>query len=110
MLTLLSGEHVHQADTVNETLLAAMTKNAPPVAERVPGISKEIASVIDRALAFDPKERFPDARAMQAALREAYSDWRMSDEQRAAGRESRHDHRVHVGLTVVLLALPVAFG
>lgn len=69
MFTLLSGKCVHSAETINQLLLAAMTKPAPLVSSVVPGIPKALAAVIDRSLAFDPRNRWPDARAMQHALR-----------------------------------------
>jgi serine/threonine-protein kinase len=69
MFTLLSGRCVHHAETINQLLLAAMTKPAPPVASVVPGIPPALAALIDRALAFDARNRWPDARAMQHALR-----------------------------------------
>ena len=72
MFTLLAGRLVHSADTVNELMLAAMTKPAPPVASVVPGLSAPVAHLVDRALAYDIAARWSDARAMQAALRSAY--------------------------------------
>ncbi|MEP7119525.1 MAG: serine/threonine-protein kinase [Byssovorax sp.] len=70
MFTLLSGQCVHHsAENINLLLLAAMTKPAPPIAGVVPGIPAALAAVIDRALAFDPRHRWADARAMQQALR-----------------------------------------
>ena len=69
MFTLLSGRCVHHAETINQLLLAAMTKPAPPIAGVVPGIPAALGSVIDRSLSFDPRHRWADARAMQKALR-----------------------------------------
>jgi hypothetical protein len=68
MYTLLSGRTVHEADTLNKLLLAAMTKPAPPLAGILPGIAPALAAVVDRALAFDQAHRWPDARSMRAAL------------------------------------------
>jgi serine/threonine-protein kinase len=72
MFTLLAGRLVHHAETVNELMLAAMTKPAPPLASMVPGIPGAVAHLVDRALAYDIKARWPDARTMQLALRAAY--------------------------------------
>jgi serine/threonine-protein kinase len=72
MFTLLAGRLVHNAETVNELMLAAMTKPAEPLASVVPGIPAAVAHLVDRALAYDIKARWPDARSMQAALRAAY--------------------------------------
>ncbi len=71
LFTLLAGRLVHQAVTVPQLLLAAMTKPAPPLRSIQSDVPAAIAAVIDRALAFDRDARWPDARSMQRALREA---------------------------------------
>jgi serine/threonine-protein kinase len=63
---------VHEAPTVNEQLLAAMTQPAPPLKSVVPGVSVEVAAIVDRALAFDKANRWPNARSMQDAVGRAY--------------------------------------
>src|SRR6185503_20204629 len=73
LFTLLTGRIVHEAATVNQLLLAAMTKPAPPLRKIFPELPRPIAAAIDRALAFDREKRWPDARSMQRALREARS-------------------------------------
>ncbi|AUX45443.1 protein kinase [Sorangium cellulosum] len=73
MFQLLSGRYVHEAETLPLLLLAAMTQPAPPMASVVPGLPPAIAGVLDVALAFDPDRRWPNARAMQHALRQARS-------------------------------------
>jgi eukaryotic-like serine/threonine-protein kinase len=72
MFTLLSGRIVHESKSVSDVLVAAMTKPAPPVTAKAPGVDASIAALVDRALAFDPNERWPDARSMQEAVRQAY--------------------------------------
>src|SRR6185312_803897 len=72
MFTLVSGRLVHEAGTVNELMVAAMTKRARPVAWLVPSLPPPVAAVIDRALAYDAAARWPDGRTLQAALRAAY--------------------------------------
>jgi eukaryotic-like serine/threonine-protein kinase len=69
MFTLLTGRYVHSGETLNQLLLAAMTKPARPIATVVPGVPQKLAEIIDRALAFDADKRWPDARSMQQALR-----------------------------------------
>ncbi len=74
MFTLLTGKNVHEGRTTNELLLSAMTRPAPPVASLEPGVRVAVASVVNRALAFEKPRRWPDARAMQEAVRHAYSE------------------------------------
>jgi serine/threonine-protein kinase len=71
LFSLLSGRLVHQAATVQQLMLAAMTKPAPSLRSVAPEVPPSIAAVVDRALAFDRGARWPDARAMQRALRDA---------------------------------------
>jgi len=73
MFALLTGRFVHQAGTLNEQLLAAMTTVAPAIGTVLPDLDPEVARVVDRALAPSADDRWPDARAMQAGIREAYA-------------------------------------
>jgi serine/threonine protein kinase len=73
LFTLLSGRFVHEGgQTSNEQMLEAMTKAAPKLASVVPDIPAEVAALVDSALSFEREDRWPEARAMQRALREAY--------------------------------------
>jgi serine/threonine-protein kinase len=74
MFSLLSGRCVHEGETANEVLLAAMTQQAPPLAEGCPDVPPEVAAVVDRALSFERDARWPDAAQMLAALRDAVAD------------------------------------
>ncbi len=88
----------------------------PPLATRT--LPRELAAIIERALAPDPEARYPDARALAADL-EAYLDGRIvaahdySSWQRL--RRFVRDHRLPLGIgatVVVTLAvvLPFAFS
>jgi serine/threonine-protein kinase len=72
MFKLLTGRVVHVADTINEQLLAAMTKPAPPLATLVPTVPIPVVEVVDKALQYVKEDRWADARAMQRAIRDAY--------------------------------------
>ncbi len=69
MFTALTGHRVHQGRTDNEELLSAMTRRAPSIRTVAPDVSPDVAHVVDRALAFEKEARWPDARAMQSAVR-----------------------------------------
>lgn len=73
LYALLSGRPVHDAGTPMEVVIAAATAQARSVALAAPGVPPRIAHVIDRALAFKKEARWPSARAMQQALRDAAS-------------------------------------
>jgi eukaryotic-like serine/threonine-protein kinase len=74
MLALLLGRRPRLADTANEELLLAMTEPLPRALNLVHGLPPEIANVIDRAVSFQREDRWPNARAMQEALRAALAN------------------------------------
>jgi serine/threonine-protein kinase len=71
MFRLISGKYVHEAETGNETLLRAMTEPAPAFASVYAETFPELTEVVDTALAFEREKRYPDAKAMQVAVRKA---------------------------------------
>ena len=71
---LLSGRYPHEAETPNEVLLLAMTEPAPKLASAVPDAAPKLQTLVDKAMAFDKNDRWADARAMQAAAREALEE------------------------------------
>ena len=73
MFTLLSGRYVHEAETANERLLAAMTQAAPSIATLLPSLPSQVIQLVDVALAFEKDRRWPSARAMQERARDAYA-------------------------------------
>jgi serine/threonine-protein kinase len=64
---LLSRTPVREPGSEIEQLLRAMTRPAPSLAG-VAALPRSVVAVVDRALAFDREDRFPDARSMQLAL------------------------------------------
>jgi serine/threonine protein kinase len=71
LFTCYSGRFVHEANQATALLYQAMTQPAPKLADIVHDVPPAFAAVVDRALAFEREARWPDARAMQAAVREA---------------------------------------
>jgi serine/threonine-protein kinase len=69
MFWAVSGRAVHEGSTINETLVAAATRPAPPLASVAPHAGEELASIVDRALAMDRAARWQDAGSMRDALR-----------------------------------------
>jgi serine/threonine-protein kinase len=74
MFTLLSGHYVPQADTLEELVVFAATRPARLLATVADPMPPPVARVIDRALAFEKADRWPDARSMQEALDRAYEE------------------------------------
>ena len=71
MFQLLTGRLVHDAATPNAALLAAATVPVRPIRALKPELPEDVAAIIDRALAFERKERWPNASAMRLALARA---------------------------------------
>ncbi|MBS2018318.1 MAG: protein kinase [Deltaproteobacteria bacterium] len=69
LFVVLSGESVHEGGDAKAKLIATARTPARPIQEVVADIPRSVAAVIDRALAFDKKKRWPDAYAMREALR-----------------------------------------
>jgi serine/threonine-protein kinase len=74
MFTLASGHFVHEAETAEEMIIRTGSQPARSIHAVLPDAPPAIASVIDRALVFAKEQRWPDARAMRAALGVAYRD------------------------------------
>jgi len=72
MFAMISGQYVHEAETMQEMLIRAGSMPARGVLLVAPELAPRVAEVIDRALAFAQEDRWPDARAMQAILEDAY--------------------------------------
>ena len=72
MFTCMSGEAVHAYEAVSALLVAAASRQARSLASvRFKDIPREIIAVVDKALALEKARRWPNARAMQEALRKA---------------------------------------
>ena len=71
MFTLLSGRFVHQAASEHERMIVSATRRAPSLATVAPGMPVAVTAIVDRALAFERIERWPDAASMQRAVRTA---------------------------------------
>jgi eukaryotic-like serine/threonine-protein kinase len=69
MFRLLSGHLVHERATNQECAIATATEPAPSLASLSDGTPRGLCAVVDRALSFDPAQRFASAREMLSALR-----------------------------------------
>jgi serine/threonine protein kinase len=65
---MLSRKPPHHAKTADEMMQAAARHPPTPIAALVPGVPAELSTIVDKALAFDPAQRYPDARALAEDL------------------------------------------
>ena len=68
MFQLLTAEVVHPSRNDNELLVLAATEPARSLAVLRPDLDAPLVHVVDRALAFERGNRWPNARAMSSAL------------------------------------------
>ena len=72
MFTLVTGRTVHdELDNVSQ-MRAVLGNPAPRVATLAPNLHPAVADLVDNALTFDQRRRWPDARMMRMAVRAAY--------------------------------------
>ncbi|MEZ4311360.1 MAG: protein kinase [Polyangiaceae bacterium] len=75
LYALLSGQRLHQGRSDNEAFLLAATTPAPSLARIAPFLPVDVIALVDKALSWDPRNRFESAAAMRkqtAALQEKY--------------------------------------
>jgi serine/threonine-protein kinase len=66
MFRLITGQHLYPTDNELQLIMQMATEPAPAVRSVCPGLPEGMARVIDRALAFDREQRYPDAASMRA--------------------------------------------
>ncbi len=74
MFRMLVGEAPHRAGSDVELMMKVLSEPAPRLASVVGSVRADVARVVDRALAYDRDARFPDALAMQTAVRAARNE------------------------------------
>jgi len=68
MYEALTRQQPFTGTNYNAILFAIQQKQPPPLRDLRPDVSPELTAVIERAIAKDPADRFPTARAMDDAL------------------------------------------
>ena len=72
MFTLLSTLNVHEGESAQEVVFQAASTPARSLASVMPKMPSAIVTIVDRALAFEPKDRWADAAEMHGAIADAY--------------------------------------
>jgi eukaryotic-like serine/threonine-protein kinase len=73
MFRVLTGRPVHDAKGATERLFQAMKDRAPSLGIVAPHLPTWVVGVVDKALAFDKKERWGTAEEMRKAVRETFA-------------------------------------
>jgi WD40 repeat protein/serine/threonine protein kinase len=110
---VLAGGPPYTGDDPETVLERLVREPPPPVAERTPGVPRELVAIVERAMARDPADRYPSARELAADLRRFlagqlvaahdYPWWQLS------WRFVRR-HRVALGIAASSLVALVGFG
>ncbi|HTJ81027.1 MAG TPA: protein kinase [Polyangiaceae bacterium] len=70
LYAILSGQRLHQGRSDNEAFILAATQPAPSLARIAPDLPVEVIALVDKALAWDPRNRFESAAAMRDECRQ----------------------------------------
>ncbi len=70
MYEALTGAPPHANKALGAVILAICSEPAPPLRERAPWVSEEVATLVHRAIALEPRQRYASAAEMQAAIAE----------------------------------------
>jgi len=65
---LITGERINKGRTEGEALVMAATKPVPSIARIAPDLPVEVVALVDKALAWDKRNRYAGAREMQSAV------------------------------------------
>jgi eukaryotic-like serine/threonine-protein kinase len=74
MFTLLSGEHVHVAESSSEHLVKAATIHARSLARALPGVPANVEALVAKALAFEKSDRWENAAEMRMEVSRVRED------------------------------------
>jgi eukaryotic-like serine/threonine-protein kinase len=69
LFEILAGRRIHQEPSTHQLLVKMLTTPAPPLLSVAPQVPAAVAAVVDRALRFEPQDRYPNAITMQADVR-----------------------------------------
>lgn len=68
LYAILSGQRLHQGRSDNEAFILAATQPAPSLARVAPDLPVEVIALVDKALAWDPRNRFDSAKHMREEM------------------------------------------
>lgn len=102
LFSAVTRSTVHASAHGESLLFHAMTAKAPPLRSLLSGAPKAFATAVDRALAFEPDDRFADAVSMRQALRDEPTEPVARASNRVSSRKSRSSAALAVAGVVAL--------
>ncbi|MDQ3296425.1 MAG: protein kinase [Myxococcota bacterium] len=107
---LLAGRPGHQDDTPQATLDRVIAGPPRPVAAAVPHVPRELATIVSKAMARCPEDRYPNATALAEDLRRHQTGKLVSAHSYSAWSLIRKRLANHRGVIAVAVASAVALG
>jgi len=103
---LFAQQPPHSSASVEDMMVAAAKAPPKSIAVVAPGVPPEVATIVDKALAFDDRERYPDAGALAEDL-QRFLTGQLVASHRYSGRERivRFVRRNRVAVIVATAAL-----
>ncbi|MGE0545754.1 MAG: serine/threonine-protein kinase [Kofleriaceae bacterium] len=107
---LLAGAPAHSADTPQATLERVLAGPPAPLATVMPAVPGELGTIVAKAMARDPKDRYPNATALAEDLRLYQAGKLVSAHSYTAWSLLRKKLSHHRGVVAVAVASAVALG
>ena len=110
---VLAGRRPYQDVASKDVLLAVVSGPPKRLYELAPDCPRELIAIVEKAMARDPKDRYPSAQEMAAELRD-YVDGRLVSSYNYSFndyvRRALRRHRLAVGVGIVSMALLLCTG
>jgi hypothetical protein len=104
---LLSRKPPHHAKTADEMMKAAVAAPPTPIRELVAGVPPELSTIVDKALAHDPKVRYQNARALAEDLQHFLTGQLVASHHYSPREKLVRFVRKNRGVTAAVIALVV---
>jgi serine/threonine protein kinase/WD40 repeat protein len=108
LYAMFTGTPPHRGKTTTEMLAQVAAGEHVPIVEREPGLPRELAELVEFAMAYDPKDRIASAKELAEELRRFAAGKLLTSRQYSLAELVRRwlwRHRVTVGVSVAAVAL-----
>jgi len=110
---LLSGARPHAGKTIEEVLANVISAPPPPLARRAPGVPADLVTIVEKAMAWKPEDRYATAGELAVDLKRFLSG-QLVGAHRYSGRQLvwrwLRKHRTAVVVASVAMVVLVALG
>lgn len=113
LYTMLTGSAPHRGRTTDEVLAQVAEGAHTPIAEREPGVPRELQSVVERAMALNPADRIATAKELAEELRRFTAGKLLATHQYSLAQLLRRwvwRNRVALGIAMFALVVLVVGG